>query len=321
MSQEQDLQDVARTFGCPRKTERQRQLDLATERGDARVFQYRCADGELFEAIASTESGAFCVLNAERPGMRAIRCEGPSSLSVEAGSTGGPCFNCGSPCLNVPMAGGKLDTLAQSILPGIERPSFDEIMVEVERLKNIERASSYYTSSDFDAVERALGEYEDDSGAMHDIAMAALERMRAKISQHEWQLSCIAGALGRPSIPEGEHVKAVTEVMNALADKAHVLQKYCELKDRVQELEAQLMAKSRSTLAVFLTIECTEPCAAEGVVDDLLEHGAFQDAINENMPNGRVVCAVVRPVPQDLLEQHNALPEESECRNQEEPAR
>ena len=51
------------------KTERQRQQEKAVIVDSARLYHFRCADGEGFEAVAVSESGAFCVLNAERPGM------------------------------------------------------------------------------------------------------------------------------------------------------------------------------------------------------------------------------------------------------------
>jgi hypothetical protein len=51
-------------------TERERQYQLATERG-GKLFVYACDDGEFFDAIAHTEAGAFRVLNADRPWMRA----------------------------------------------------------------------------------------------------------------------------------------------------------------------------------------------------------------------------------------------------------
>jgi hypothetical protein len=54
--------------------ERDRQELLAARSGDgvsAQEWLYECLNGEEFRAIAHTESGAFCVLNAERPGMPA----------------------------------------------------------------------------------------------------------------------------------------------------------------------------------------------------------------------------------------------------------
>lgn len=50
-------------------TERRTQQDLAIARGDARVWHFRCANGEGFDAVASTEAGAFRVLNAEKPNL------------------------------------------------------------------------------------------------------------------------------------------------------------------------------------------------------------------------------------------------------------
>lgn len=54
-------------------TERERQAENATS-----VYTYECNDGEIFSAAARSESGAWRVLNAERPGMlaRFIRAEG-----------------------------------------------------------------------------------------------------------------------------------------------------------------------------------------------------------------------------------------------------
>lgn len=63
------------------------------------------------------------------------------------------------------------------------------------------------------------------------------------------------------------------------------------------------------TLAVFLTIDCSDSDAAEYVVDDLLDAGFFQDAINEHLPDGCVTCAVVRAVGADVLTAHDAHPE------------
>jgi len=62
----------------------------------------------------------------------------------------------------------------------------------------------------------------------------------------------------------------------------------------------------RTTLAVFLTIDCDTEGAADGCVDDLLDVGFLQDAINEELPNGRVRCAVVRAVPAELLATYSA---------------
>jgi len=58
-----------RTWGS--KTERERQANVARLIGKGVRYTYRCDDGELFSAVAMTEPGAFRVLNAERPGMRA----------------------------------------------------------------------------------------------------------------------------------------------------------------------------------------------------------------------------------------------------------
>jgi hypothetical protein len=58
-------------------TERERQLKSAIEFSQKNglktisTFMYKCEDGNDFEAIAPTETGALRVLNAERPGMRA----------------------------------------------------------------------------------------------------------------------------------------------------------------------------------------------------------------------------------------------------------
>jgi hypothetical protein len=52
-------------------SERDTQSSLAAQRGDGRVWLFNCHDGETFSAVASTESGAFRVLNAERPGIHA----------------------------------------------------------------------------------------------------------------------------------------------------------------------------------------------------------------------------------------------------------
>ena len=55
-------------------TERERQEAAAIRLGDGvscQEWQYLCADGETFSAVAPTESGAFRVLNSERPGMLA----------------------------------------------------------------------------------------------------------------------------------------------------------------------------------------------------------------------------------------------------------
>lgn len=65
----QDGEEAMRTYGS--KTERERQENVARLLGKGLLFTYRCADAELFSAIAMTESGAFRVLNAERPGMTA----------------------------------------------------------------------------------------------------------------------------------------------------------------------------------------------------------------------------------------------------------
>lgn len=51
--------------------ERETQESLAAARGDGRVWVFDCHDGEGFSAVASTESGAFRALNAERPGILA----------------------------------------------------------------------------------------------------------------------------------------------------------------------------------------------------------------------------------------------------------
>ncbi len=60
------------------KSERQTQQENAGPRPF--VYRYRCADGEGFEAIAATESGAFRVLNAERPGMNAAYLDARPAL-------------------------------------------------------------------------------------------------------------------------------------------------------------------------------------------------------------------------------------------------
>lgn len=52
-------------------TERQRQELTAREQQHVHRWSYVCDDGEPFSAIAPSEGGAFRVLNAERPGMRA----------------------------------------------------------------------------------------------------------------------------------------------------------------------------------------------------------------------------------------------------------
>ena len=51
-------------------TERERQYEMARAHG-GHLYVYACDDGEFFSAIARTEEGAFRVLNAERPKMRA----------------------------------------------------------------------------------------------------------------------------------------------------------------------------------------------------------------------------------------------------------
>ena len=57
------------TKGLPMaQTERQRQQQFAITSGQPKVYEYRCSDGEWFAAVAATEAGAWCVLNAERPG-------------------------------------------------------------------------------------------------------------------------------------------------------------------------------------------------------------------------------------------------------------
>lgn len=51
------------------KTERQRQQEGAIIVGHCYLYHFRCANGEGFEAVAVSESGALRVLNAERPGL------------------------------------------------------------------------------------------------------------------------------------------------------------------------------------------------------------------------------------------------------------
>jgi hypothetical protein len=57
-----------------KRTERERQVQIATDENQVWTHVFRCDDGELFEAVAATEKGAFRVLNAERPGRRARYC-------------------------------------------------------------------------------------------------------------------------------------------------------------------------------------------------------------------------------------------------------
>lgn len=56
------------------KTERQKQEQIAADNDMIFTHVYRCDDGAIFEAVASSEKGAFRVLNAERPGMHAHYC-------------------------------------------------------------------------------------------------------------------------------------------------------------------------------------------------------------------------------------------------------
>lgn len=53
-----------------KQEERERKLAARHERA-CREYVFRCFDGQPFRAIAPSESGAFRVLNAERPGMHA----------------------------------------------------------------------------------------------------------------------------------------------------------------------------------------------------------------------------------------------------------
>ena len=65
----------------------------------------------------------------------------------------------------------------------------------------------------------------------------------------------------------------------------------------------------KTTIAIFLTIQTETPDSdgALNVVDDAIDAGYLQDAINEQLSHGeRVTCAVVRRVPQALLEQYDA---------------
>ena len=54
-----------------RTTERERQAFAAATAGERYTWTFHCDDGEVFSAVARTESGAFRVLNAERPGSAA----------------------------------------------------------------------------------------------------------------------------------------------------------------------------------------------------------------------------------------------------------
>lgn len=51
-----------------KRTERERQFRAT----NSCTYVYRCEDGQIFSAVAPTESGAFRVLNAERPGISAV---------------------------------------------------------------------------------------------------------------------------------------------------------------------------------------------------------------------------------------------------------
>lgn len=68
-------------------TERKRQHHKAvevasSEHGNVWRYHFDCDDGETFSAIAPSESGAFRVLNAERPGIGA-RFDGVSFCPIE----------------------------------------------------------------------------------------------------------------------------------------------------------------------------------------------------------------------------------------------
>lgn len=72
----------AETANPAASTERGRQELAAKGSTTAREFEYLCADGEIFRAVAATEAGAFRVLNAERPGMLAELIEPKSAAEV-----------------------------------------------------------------------------------------------------------------------------------------------------------------------------------------------------------------------------------------------
>jgi hypothetical protein len=73
----------------------------------------------------------------------------------------------------------------------------------------------------------------------------------------------------------------------------------------------------KTTIAIFLTIQ-TESEQSDGAlnrVDDAIDAGFLQDCINEELSHGeRVTCAVVRRVPQSLLEQYDAADVSSDGR-------
>lgn len=69
------------------------------------------------------------------------------------------------------------------------------------------------------------------------------------------------------------------------------------------------MSRVVTTLAVFITIEGPNSADARDAVDDALDVGLFQDAINDQLSTGRVKCAVVRYVGADLLTEHDANPD------------
>lgn len=56
------------------KTERQRQEQISEDLNEIFTHVFRCDDGEIFVAIASSEKGARRVLNSERPNMHARYC-------------------------------------------------------------------------------------------------------------------------------------------------------------------------------------------------------------------------------------------------------